>query len=204
MLRWIGIGCGGLVGLVVVLVILAVIVSALGGCGGTTNQPGNGGSTQGSSGGDSSQQAQGGGQKQSGETTVGVGQTATVGDASWVVSSARSTKQITDQFGALPPKQGDYVVVNFTFTNNGTDSKTLSPNIIALYDGQNRKSSPDTDTFGYIPQDKNILLNQVNPGVSKDGEVIFSVAPAGSGYKLELSDTNLFSSNPKAYVDLGF
>jgi hypothetical protein len=43
----------------------------------------------------------------------------------------------------------------------------------------------------------------VNPGVIKNGEVIFSVAPGASGFKLEISDTNLFKTG-KAYVDLGF
>ncbi len=93
--------------------------------------------------------------------------------------------------------------MDFTFTNNGNEAKTLTQNIIALYDSSGRKADADTDTFSYIPNEKNIFLDQVNPGVSKNGEVIFSVAPDASGYMLELSNTNFFKSD-KAYVDLGF
>jgi hypothetical protein len=43
----------------------------------------------------------------------------------------------------------------------------------------------------------------MDPGVSQDGEVIFSVAPDTSGYKLQLSDTSYLKNN-KGLVDLGF
>jgi len=141
-------------------------------------------------------------QQQSQESTVAIGQTATVADASWVVTSAQPRTQLRSQFGTQS-KQGNFVVVDFTFTNNGDESKTLTQNIITLYDSSGRKSSADTDTFSYISNEKNIFLDQVNPGVSKDGEVIFSVAPDASGFVLELRNTSFFKSD-KAYVDLGF
>ncbi len=40
-----------------------------------------------------------------------------------------------------------------------------------LVDKDGRGFDPDTDAFGYMPDDKNIFLDQVNPGVTKDGEV---------------------------------
>lgn len=141
-------------------------------------------------------------QKQGQGATVGIGQTATVADASWVVTSAQPRSELRSQFGSQS-KQGNFVVVDFTFTNNGNEAKTLTQNIIALYDNSGRKYSPDTDTFSYIPSDENILLDQVNPGVTKNGEVIFSVASGASGFTLELSSTN-FLKRDKAEVNLGF
>lgn len=63
------------------------------------------------------------------------------------------------------------------FTNIGSESKTLPQNALKLLDLDGRESDPDTDTFGYIPNERNIFLEQVNPGVTEEGEVIFSVAP---------------------------
>lgn len=134
-------------------------------------------------------------------STVSIGQSVTVGDASWVVTSAEPRTRLTSQF--LPSKQGNFVVVNFRFTNNGNESKTLHQNALKLLDRDEREFDPDTDTFGYIPNERNIFLEQVNPGVTEDGEVIFSVAPGASGFRLEISDTNMFRSG-KAYVDVGF
>ena len=135
-----------------------------------------------------------------------IGETVTVGDASWVVSEAYPTNQINDTYGGvLPAKQGNFVVVDFRFTNDGNETKTLHQQAVQLVDSAGRESDPDTDTFGYIPQDRNIFLEQVNPGVTTNGQVIFSVAPGGSGYKLRLKDTNLIrSERNQAEVDLGF
>ena len=93
--------------------------------------------------------------------------------------------------------------MDFNFRNDGDDAKTLHQAAINLFDGAGRESNPDTDAFGYIPSDKNIFLKQVNPGVTEDGQVVFTVAPDASNFELELRDTNLFSAN-KARVDLGF
>jgi flagellar motor protein MotB len=134
-------------------------------------------------------------------STVSIGEPATVADASWMVTSAEPRSRLNSQF--LEPKQGNFVVVDFRFTNNGSESKTLHQNALKLLDRDGREFDPDTDTFGYIPNERNIFLEQVNPGVTEDGEVIFSVAPGASGFRLEISGTNLFETG-KAYVDLGF
>ena len=144
--------------------------------------------------------------KESKGSTAQIGETVTVGDASWIVTDAYPTNQINNTYGgALPAKQGDFVVVDFHFTNDGNEAKTLHQQAVQLIDSDGRESDPDTDTFGFIPREKNIFLEQVNPSVSKEGQVIFSVAPGGSGYKLRLKDTNLFrSERNQAEVDLGF
>jgi hypothetical protein len=43
----------------------------------------------------------------------------------------------------------------------------------------------------------------VNPGVTRPGEVIFTVAPGASGFKLQVGDTIPFTDK-NDYVDLGF
>ncbi len=197
--RMLLLGCGGLLALLVLVVVIAVAL--VGGNNSSTSSSSSSSSDQNESESASSSSSS---SKDTETKTVGIGETATVGDSSWLVNSAYPTTQLTDQFGVQPPKQGNFVVVDFTFTNNGNEAKTLSTPIINLFDSSNRKSSPDDDAFLYIPQDKNIFINQVNPGVSKDGEVIFSVAPDASGFKLEVQDTNYFSSAGKADIDLGF
>ena len=125
-----------------------------------------------------------------------------VADASWKVTNAHNATQLQGQFGAMPQKTGNFIVVDFDYTNNGNEAETLAPQLMGLYDSSNRKSSPGPDDIGYIPRDKNIFIGQVNPGVTKSGEAVFSVAPGGSGYQLELSNRNYFKTG-KAYVNLG-
>ena len=135
------------------------------------------------------------------EEVVRMGQPVTVGDASWTVTSAQPRSQLNSRYA--DSKQGNFVVVDFTFTNNGTEAKTLHSTALKLLDSNQREFDPDTDTFGYIPNDRDIFLEQVNPGLTEEGQVIFSVAPDATGFRLEVSDTNWFKTG-KAYVDLGF
>lgn len=93
--------------------------------------------------------------------------------------------------------------MDFLFINNGNEPVTLSSNSLVLLDANSRESQPDTDSFGYIDPAKSILLEQVNPGVTNEGEVTFSVAPDAQDFRLRVGDTGLFS-NENGYVDLGF
>ena len=94
--------------------------------------------------------------------------------------------------------------MDFRFKNDANEAKTLHTAAMKLIDREDREFDPDTDSFGYIPQEKNVLLEQVNPGVTKEGQVIFSVSPDASGFKLQVRATNLFSLEQPKEVALGF
>jgi hypothetical protein len=64
---------------------------------------------------------------------------------------------------------------------------------MTLIDNEGRKSEADPDMFGYIPDDRNIFLENVNLGVTDRGQAIFSVAPDATGFELELGDADLLS-----------
>jgi uncharacterized protein DUF4352 len=138
-------------------------------------------------------------------TAYGLNEAVTVGDASWVITNAQKTNQLADPFGVRPAKQGTFIIVDFQFRNGDNEPKTLHQGALQLVDGSGRESDPDTDTLLYIPEDKNIFLEQVNPGVTETGQVVFTVAPDASSLKLVLKDTNLFkSARNQAEVNLGF
>lgn len=144
-------------------------------------------------------------EKEKEKASYGLNEPVEVGDASWVVTNAQKTNQLADPFGVRPAKQGTFVIVDFQFTNGANESKTLHQQALQLVDSSGRKSDPDPDDLLYIPQDRNIFLQQVNPGVTEPGQVIFTIAPDASGLKLVLKDTNLFRSEQnQAEVDLGF
>jgi len=74
---------------------------------------------------------------------------------------------------------------------------------LALIDAEGRKNEVDTNRFEYVPEGRDLFLEQVNPGVSKDGQAIFTVSPGSSGFVVEAGDTGPFGGE-KAYVKLGF
>ncbi len=185
MRRLLTIGCGGLVVVVLLIVVLAVTFG--GGSDDTASSP-SGGS--------------GSGQQSAKKPAASkVGDTVKVGDVTWQVSNARQANQLTSQLG--DSKQGNFVVVDFNLTNDGNEALTLSSESLALFDAKGRKFQTDTDTLGYVDPNKDIFLNQVNPGVTQQGEVIFTVAPDAKNFELELGDAAVFSDK-KARVALGF
>lgn len=135
------------------------------------------------------------------QPAVAVGQPVTAGDAQWVVTEARQATQLTAEFA--DPEQGTFVIVNFDFTNNGSEAVTLDTASLTLIDSQGRESQADPDKFQYIPEDRNIFLNNVNPGVTDQGQAIFTVAPDASGFRLQVGDTDVFSDE-SGFVDIGF
>jgi hypothetical protein len=159
----------------------------------------------GSGGGGGGGAGSGSGPSGAGEPTVSIGQPVRVGDVSWTVTNASQASEIRQrgfgQFGET--KRGNFVIVDFNFTNNSSEAVTLDSATVALMDSGGNKSEADPDTFGYNPANKDIFLENVNPGVTRQGQVIFTVAPGASGFRLQVGDTNPFTDK-NGYVDLGF
>jgi hypothetical protein len=59
-----------------------------------------------------------------------------------------------------------------------------------------RRSEPD-------PDDRNIFLQYVNPGVTDQGQAVFTMAPDPRGFKLALGEADLLSDE-LGTVLLGF
>src|SRR5215208_628823 len=129
-----------------------------------------------------------------------VGQTAQVANVTWRVSDAYLTNQLRSNFGTQ--KRGRFVVVNFTFTNNRNEEVTLDPEMhMVLEDRTGREFGTDVDSWEYVPTNLNIFLEPVNPGISKNGRVIYQVPPDTWGFTLKLDDVE-FWEEESAVFDL--
>ena len=191
-MRFTLIGCGGLVALVVVIGVLGALV-------------GGGGEQQAGSPGGQSEQAQEGEKRdhppgQSGPRGK-VGDTLEAGTVSWQLTTARQATELKSAFG--DKKQGNFVIVDFVFTNNGDEATTLDTASLVLLDSEGRESESDPDSYEYIDPSRDIFLENINPGVSKQGEAIFTVAPDAHGFVLRAGDTQVFEDK-NCYFELGF
>ena len=129
-----------------------------------------------------------------------VGQTAQVANVTWRVSDAYLTNQLRSNFGTQ--KRGRFVVVNFTFTNNRSEEVTLDPDMhMILKDRTGRQFGTDVDSWEYMPTNLDIFLEPVNPGISKNGRVIYQVPPDAWGFTLKLDDVE-FWKEESAVFDL--
>jgi hypothetical protein len=111
---------------------------------------------------------------QSQEGVYSIGDEVKVGDVSYKVTDAEKVTQLMDPFGVDPPMQGNFIVVTFIFTDNGTKAATVSDIGMYLYDSQGRQFETDTDAAYYLPQDKSLyLLDRVNPGLSQEVQTVY-------------------------------
>jgi hypothetical protein len=197
-----------------VLLVLLGIISSLGGDGDETAGGGGGGGA----GGNEPAQNQGQGQNQAENQDQGqqqeqpeqqaenpqpppeytVGKTAKVGNVEWKVTDAFLTNQLKSGFGTQ--KRGRFVVVDFTFTNNRSEEVTLDPQLhMVLKDSQGREFGPDPDAWEFVPTNLNIFLEPINPGVSKDGRVVYQVAPDAKGFRLTVDDVELMEDKSAVF-----
>ena len=135
------------------------------------------------------------------QKTYSLGQTAKVGNVVWTVKDAYRTNQLKSGFGTQ--KRGRFVVLDFTFTNNRDEEVTLDPQLHLVFkDSQGREFGPDPDAWEFVPSNLNIFLEPVNPGVSKDGRVVYQVAPDAKGFTLTVDDVE-FLEDKSAVFGLG-
>jgi len=133
------------------------------------------------------------------ESPVDLGETVEVGDVAWPISNMEKATQLK----ALGErKQGNVIIVDVTFINNGDEPTTLDSESLAILDDQGRTHETDPDASFYVPTDRDLFLNQVNPGVTRQGRAIFTVAPDAQGLILRAGDTEIMSDE-NAYIDLG-
>jgi hypothetical protein len=152
-------------------------------------------------GGGGEEQAEPSGPGQSKNDPLAINDPLKVGDATWVIQNAAQATELTARFS--DPVQGNFVVVNFTFTNNSNEAVSMDETYLTLIDGQGRRNEADPDKFEYIPDSRYLFYENVNPGVTRKGQAIFTVAPGAADFIVEASSTDLFSDK-KGYVDLGF
>jgi hypothetical protein len=100
--------------------------------------------------------------------------------------------------------QGNFIVVDFTVENRGDEPMSVSDLGLYVYDDQGRQFETETDIpLGYIPENKDLfLLDRINPGLSQDVRVVFSVPPEAQGLVLEVS-SGFFASETRR-IALGF
>ena len=185
-------GCGGLFALVVLIVVVGALI---------------GGSNQETAveerreqGGEEEAGTGEGAQKED-EPTAAIGETLAVGDVAWTVRTARQATTLQDPLGQT--REGNFIVVDVNFQNNSDRAVTLDTNSMTLLDSEGRESTADPDMFMFIPPEQQLFLENVNPGVSKQGQAIYTVAPGASGFRIQVGDANPFAGDV-GYIDLGF
>jgi hypothetical protein len=136
------------------------------------------------------------------ESAASIGEPVTVGDVEWTVTDAEQLDELISNRGDY--EEGDFVSIDITLTNNTNQDITLATPFFTLIDDQGREVEPNIDNnFTFLYPEENMFVDQINPGATKEGKIIFPANPDASGFKLQVGEVR-FASEETEYIDLGF
>ena len=148
--------------------------------------------TSGGGAGDTSASSSGGGSS-SEDTAQAVGMNEAVEDGKFefTVTGVDCSKTSLGSAPVSTDAAGVFCLVNVSVANIGDEAQTLDSTSQYAYDAAGKKYSTDTEAAFYLEGAGETLFEQLNPGTSVDGVLVFDV-PAGTTLtKLELHDSML-------------
>lgn len=129
-----------------------------------------------------------------------VGEPFKVGDLSYVVTDV-TTRQVVGTNRYLQEEaDGEFVLVDIEITNEGQESTTISNSHLTLVDSQDRSYSVDSDVFAAV--ENSFTFEQLDPGLSKEGTLVYDTPTDQEGRRLEVRPAAIFSTAEPHYVNL--
>ena len=159
---------------ILVFIVFIVVVSASGG-------------DSSSSGSSSSGSKQEQSQKQE-KITAKIGEQVQSGDLAFIVNGVKEYQSLGNSFTSKDA-QGVFKVVSLKIENVGKETKTIDSSMIKLTDSEGRtyERSIDGQTAKGMAQGQvDLFLQQVQPGLSVNGEIVFDIPETAQGLVIEL------------------
>lgn len=119
-------------------------------------------------------------------------------EVQYTVTNISTATNIGGQYGENA--DGVFVIVEIEMKNTGKESFEVSGNLFKLVDSQEREYDTDTDAMIYA--ENSVVYEQVDPGVTKKGVLIFDVPKDQSGRQLKINPVGIFSTADAHYVQL--
>jgi len=131
-----------------------------------------------------------------------IGEIVQDGDLAFTVTTMTTANSLGNSFTSTEA-QGIFYVVTLVIENKGKETKTIDSSMITLTDSQDRKfdRSIEGQTAKGLSQGKvDLFLQQVQPGLSVTGDIVFDIPKDATGLKLVVK-SSLFGSGQE--IDLG-
>jgi hypothetical protein len=111
-------------------------------------------------------------------TTVGLGESFSLGDFSHTITKVTASKQVgDDMMGEESGEGATFAIVYFDIKNNGKETATVMTDDFKLRDSQGRtyRPSSNANTALSMASDKDFMLSELQPGIKKTTATVFEV-----------------------------
>lgn len=122
------------------------------------------------------------------KVTSKIGEQVQSGDLAFTVNGVKEYQSLGNSFTSKDA-QGVFKVVSLKIENVGKETKTIDSSMIKLMDSEGRtfERSIDGQTAKGLSQGQvDLFLQQVQPGLSVNGEIVFDVPESAEGLVIEL------------------
>lgn len=162
---------------VAVVVVIGIIGSASGGADDSGNSTGTGDST--SAGDNSGNTAPEG---------AGIGDPVGDGQFTFTVNSVKCGASSIGSGVFASKAQGEYCLVSMKVQNTGDESQYMDASSQYMFIGD-KKYSTSSDALLALDDSDNFFLQEINPGNSVEGTMVFDITKGGKPDRLELHDS---------------
>ena len=135
------------------------------------------------------------------EVSYGLNDEVIVGDVKWTVTDAYTKTSLAGAFGGTETTQGQFVVINATVENLGTDMKSMSN--LTLVDSQGREFTSSSSSFKNLGAEQLYILENLNPNLPFTFADVYEVPADAEGLYVVAGDLSFFGSE-EANISLGF
>ncbi|GAA2158585.1 uncharacterized protein DUF4352 [Humibacillus xanthopallidus] len=126
--------------------------------------------------------------KQEAPSEAKMGQKVRDGQFEFTVTKVKSgVKSVGDEY-VNQKAQGQYVLVSITVSNIGDKAQMLADSSQKVRDAKGREFSTDTAAAIYI-KDNQVFINEINPGNSVKGTLVFDMPKGTAPASIELHDS---------------
>lgn len=124
-----------------------------------------------------------------GSSSAAIGQPAADGQFTFTVHSFEcGIKKLGNNQFTRTKAKGEFCVAEMTVENTGDEAVLMSASSQYLYIGE-KQYEADSDSIFADKRAEAFFLENINPGLSVDGAVVWDVPPGSSPDRLELHDS---------------
>lgn len=126
-------------------------------------------------------------------TTAKIGEAARDGKFEFVVKSVKcGVPSVSDSSGYISKTaQGQYCLVDVSVKNIGDKSQTFLEDDQKLLNANNQEYSPDTTATLYNANNSDVFVNEINPGNTVEGTMVYDIPKDQTPVTAELHDSSL-------------
>lgn len=124
------------------------------------------------------------------ETAHAIGEPVKVGDFEYVITAANEDIiiQSNNQFIDSKETTGKFAIIDYSVKNLDKKARMVDSNLFIVKDEQGNEYEPMVDgDIMMLLGDSNLFLEEVNPGLSREGKIVFELPSEITNYSLEVS-----------------